>query len=194
MAVTFLALRRHVTPFALALGVVILGFEVNLLAESRMALPEMPSVFFSLLAFLVLVLGQKTRWNAFIAGVTAAIAVAMKATTLVVMPAFPVIIMISLQGGPARARVERVLAFAAGFALLVVAGRSFALASGDLKLENIALCQRPTRPLFWTDHALRYREPILRFAGPRGMQLVACRRLVLLMDMVSSRFALARDR
>ena len=139
VAVAFFALRRHVTSFALALGVVILGFETNLLAESRIALPEMPSVFFSLLAFLVLVLGQKTRWNAFIAGLIAAIAVAMKATTLMVMPVFPVIILISLRGDAPRARVERVLAFAAGFALLVVAGLSVALASGDLKLENIVL-------------------------------------------------------
>ena len=100
VAVAFFALRRHVTSFALALGVVILGFETNLLAESRIALPEMPSVLFSLLAFLVLVLGQKTRWNAFIAGLIAAIAVAMKAMTVMVMPVFPVIILISLRATP----------------------------------------------------------------------------------------------
>ncbi len=137
VVVVFFALRRHVTPFALALGVVILGFETNLLSESRMALPEMPSVFFSLLAFLVLVLRQKTRRNAFIAGTFAAVAVAMKATTIIVLPVFSVIILLVPQGSPARDRVARVFAFVAGFALLVVAGVGGALASGFLNLEGI---------------------------------------------------------
>src|SRR4030095_7061748 len=79
VVVMFFSLRRHVAPFALALGVLILGFQTDLLSESRMALPEMPSVFFTLLAFLMLTLARHSRRNACIAGVFAAIAVAMKA-------------------------------------------------------------------------------------------------------------------
>ncbi len=47
-----LAMRQHVRMLALGLGVAILGFETNMLAQSRMALPEIPSAFLSLLAFL----------------------------------------------------------------------------------------------------------------------------------------------
>jgi len=139
VAVAFFALHRRVTPFALALGVVILGFETHMLTESRMGLPEMPSVLLTLVAFLVLVIGQKNRWNAFIAGLMAAIAVAMKATTIMVMPAFPLIVLVSLQSGDARARVARALSFIGGFGLLVVAGLSVPLATGHLKFDNIVL-------------------------------------------------------
>ncbi len=157
VAVAFFALHRRVTPFALALGVVILGFETHMLAESRMALPEMPSVLFTLVAFLVLVIGQKTRWNAFIAGLIAAIAVAMKATTIMVMPVFPLIILVSLQSGDARARVERALSFIGGFALLVVAGLSVAASNGPPQIREHCLGQRPTVALFGTGHRLTLR-------------------------------------
>lgn len=142
VAVIFFYLRRYVTPFALALGVLILGFETDLLSESRMALPEMPSVFFTLLAFLVLTLGQQTRRNAFLAGLFAAIAVAMKATTIMVMPVFPLIILLLPPGGLARDRVTRVFVFVAGFALLVVASLGATLAFDLLKFEGIAVIGR----------------------------------------------------
>jgi hypothetical protein len=125
-----LALRRHVTASALALGVVILGFETNLLAESRLALPEMPSLFAMLLAFLLLVVGRKTRWNAFLAGVIAAVAVALKGTSILMVPILPLIMALSPEAGPARERIMRALAFATGLGLPLVAGLSVALALG----------------------------------------------------------------
>ena len=53
-----LQLRRHVTPLALAFGVVILGLETNCFGQSRMALPEMPALLATLLAFLRLFWGE----------------------------------------------------------------------------------------------------------------------------------------
>ena len=128
VTISYLALRRLVTPFALTLGLVILGFETNLLAESRLALPEIPSLLFTLLAFLLLVLARKSPRNAFLAGAVATIAVAMKGTTLIIVPVFALSVLISPRGGPAKARAWRALAFTGGFAfpgflaLLVAAG------------------------------------------------------------------------
>ncbi len=135
----FVALRRHVTPFALALGVVILGWEANMLSESRMALPEVPSVLFCLLAFLVLVLGRKTRSNAVLAAMLAALAVAMKGTTVMVMAVFPVIILLTPRGDPLRDRAARALVFVAGFASLAAAGLGGVIAFEIFKLDGIVL-------------------------------------------------------
>lgn len=133
----YVALRRHVTPLALMTGVIVLGFEPSLLMESRMALPELPSVAATLVAFLVLVLARKTRTNALMAGATAALAVAMKATTIMVVPVFPLIILMLETDDPMRARVGRALAFVAGFALLAVLGLGAAFATGILKPGGI---------------------------------------------------------
>jgi hypothetical protein len=133
----FFALRRHVTPFALALGLVILGWEANMLSQSRMALPEIPSVLFGLLAFLVLVSGQKTRWNAFVAALLAALAVAMKGTSIMAMAIFPVVILLVPQGDVFRDRFARALTFVAAFALLGVASLGAAVGYGVFKLDGI---------------------------------------------------------
>lgn len=135
--VSILALRRHVTPLALALVVVLLGFENNLLAASRLAFPEIPAALGTLLAFLLLVLGRKTRWFAFAAGALAAAAVAMKATTVLVIPIFPLIVLLSPYEGPVRDRIARALAFAGGFGIWIVGGLAFALAFGLLTPEAV---------------------------------------------------------
>jgi hypothetical protein len=135
LVTVFVVLRRHVTTFALALGAVVLGFESSMLWESRMALPEIPAVFASLLAFLVLVLGPFTLPIAFVAGIVAAVAAAMKATTLMVMPAFVVIALTVPRGSPFRARARRALVFVAGFMLVAAAGAAIELTMGQVKLE-----------------------------------------------------------
>lgn len=134
-----LALGRLVTPVALAIGVVLLGFEVNLLGASRMAIPEVPSVLGTLLAFLLLVLGRKTRWNAFASGVLAALAVVMKATTVLVIPVLPLILLCSPYEGRWSVRMVRAGAFIAGFGVWFVAGFGFALASGILDPGTLSL-------------------------------------------------------
>lgn len=133
----FIALHRHVTPFALALGLVILGFEANMLAQSRMALPEIPAVLGDLLAFFVLLIGRKTRWNAFVAGLLAAVAVAMKATALPIVLAFALIILLSPLEGPARVRLGRAIGFLGGFAVPTAIGVTAAVSLGFVSVDGI---------------------------------------------------------
>ncbi|MEP6942658.1 MAG: phospholipid carrier-dependent glycosyltransferase [Betaproteobacteria bacterium] len=139
MVAVFFALRRHVTPFALALGMVILAFEGNLLFESRMALPEIPSVFFSLLAFLVVVCGRPTHWNAIAAALLTALAVGMKGTTAMVVPVLPVIILLMARGSGVRAPWARALTFVAVCVAVSLAGLAIALALGAFRLDQIVV-------------------------------------------------------
>ena len=111
------ALRRHVTSLALTFGVVVLGLETNVFWASRMALPEMPAVLATLLAFFLLVLGRKTPLSAAVAGLLVAVAVAMKGTTALAVLIFPIIALIVPPGMPVRGRIARATALVAGFAL-----------------------------------------------------------------------------
>lgn len=134
---TYLALRRHVSTFALALGILILGFETNMLAESRMALPELPSVLGSLLAFMILVLGGQSRRNAFAAGLLVTLSVAMKGTSALVVPVFPLVILLDARGVAWAPRLWRCAAFLAGFALPLAAALGLAVAIGLVDLQHV---------------------------------------------------------
>lgn len=134
----FLALQRHVTALALALGVVVLGFETNVFALSRLALPEMPAVLATLLAFLALVLGRKRLWSAALAGLIAAAAVAMKGSSVLVLLIFPVIALVIPQQVTVQGRVARLAAFVVGFALPVTLGLIGLFALGYLKAEQVS--------------------------------------------------------
>lgn len=134
----FFALQRHVTPVALALGVVILGLETNVFWASRIALPEMPAVLATLLAFLLLVFGRKTPWIHVLAGLVAVSAVAMKGTTVLSLLVFPVIALIIPLETSIREGIVRATAFVAGFALPVVAGMVALFALGYLTLDAVS--------------------------------------------------------
>ncbi len=133
----FLALRRHVTTFALAFGIVVLGFETNVLGLSRLALPEMPAVLATLLAFLFLVLGRRTLWSAALAGLIAVAAVAMKGSSVLVLLIFPVIALLVPQQVTVRGRIARSAVFVAAFALPVTAGLIGLFALGYLKAAQV---------------------------------------------------------
>lgn len=134
---TWVALRRHVSAFALTLGVVILGFEATLLAESRTALPELPSLLGNLLAFLVLVVGRQNRRNAFVAGLLAALSVAMKGTTVLVVAVLPLMILLDRRGGASTQQLPRLAAFLAGFAIPLAAGLAAAVGVGLIGLHHL---------------------------------------------------------
>lgn len=147
----FFVLRRHVAPLALALGVLILGLETNVLWMSRVALPEMPAVLATLLAFLVLVLGPPTLWRAVLAGLLGVVAVAMKGTTVLALLIFPVIALIVPQETPVRWRVVRAAAFVAGFAVPVIAGVATLFVLGYLKADAVGdIAARFLGFLSWT--------------------------------------------
>lgn len=134
---SWFALRRHVSAFALALGVVILGFEATLLAESRTALPELPSLLGNLLAFLVLVVGRQNRRNAFIAGLLAALSVAMKGTTVLVVAVLPLMILLDRRGGAWKQQLPRLAAFLAGFAIPLAVGLAVAVGIGLIGIHHL---------------------------------------------------------
>ena len=86
--------------------VIILGFETNMLAESRMALPEIPSVLATLLAFLRFGAWAQDEAQCIRRRVLAAMAVAMKGTSVLVAPVFPLVILLA-QGGSNSRAIER---------------------------------------------------------------------------------------
>jgi hypothetical protein len=134
----FAALRRHVSLFALAFGVIVLGFETNMLAESRLALPEIPSALASLLAFLVLALMPRFRRNAALAGLIFAVAVALKGTTVLISPAFVLIACLPEAAEPPGVRLARGAAFVAGLALPLLGGLLVGLALGIVSAGNVS--------------------------------------------------------
>ena len=133
-----LSLRRHVSLPALALGVVILGFESNMLVESRLALPEVPSLLAMLAAFLLLTVAQKSWRNAFFAGMLAAVAVALKGTSLPIVPVLLLIVMLSPEGDSRKSRMKRAFGLVCGFAVLAAAGTALALFLGLFELKDFA--------------------------------------------------------
>ena len=135
--VVALCLRRHVTLFALTVGIVILGFETNMLVQSRLALPEIPAAFATLISAMVLLLARQTRRNAALAGFLFTVALAFKGTVVMVAPAFFVIALLPSDPLSWRARVERTLAFAAGAGIVLAAGLAAGLATHLLAVENI---------------------------------------------------------
>jgi len=126
------ACRREVNGFAMLLGMSVLAFEPLMLRVSRLALPELPAALFMCLALLVLVFAQRMRWAALLAGALAATAVAMKATTVLVVPAFLLIALVTVPQASLRERVQRLGMFLAGFTAPAIAGGILAAAAGML--------------------------------------------------------------
>lgn len=135
---TFAALRVHVSAFALAFGVIVLGFETNMLAESRLALPEIPSALASLLAFLVLAVMRKNRRNAALAGVIFSVAIALKGTTALIAPAFVLIAGLPDGDKPLASRLARVASFIAGLALPLLGGLGVGVLLGVVNAGGVA--------------------------------------------------------
>jgi len=134
---TWLALRRHVSMPALAFGVLVLGFESHMLAESRLALPEMPSLAASLLAFLVLVLGSPSNRNAVLAAVLAAVAASMKGTSALTLVVLPFVILLAERDEGLRDRWMRAIVFVAASAVLLAIGLGAGLVSGVIDTARL---------------------------------------------------------
>ncbi len=134
-----LALRRHVDGLALLVGAVVLGFATLFVNLSRLAIPEMPALLFSLLAFLVLTLGRRGWAHAFIAGGIFACAVAMKGTTVLMAPAFVLVLLATRGRETARATFRLLATFAAGLVVPAAVGLAVAAAAG--LLANLSLAQ-----------------------------------------------------
>ena len=133
IVITLFMLRRRVSGPALLVSLLILAFQPDLLSLSRVAIPEVPSLLFELLAFMVLVSTPRSARRALIGGLLFAVAVGIKGTLVLVAPVFACVIWVASAPedpvGPAR----RLVAFAAGLcapALLVLGASLLVEGSG----------------------------------------------------------------
>lgn len=145
------ALQRHVDGLALLVGAAVLGSSTLFVNLSRLAIPEMQALLFSLMTFLVLVLGRRSWVRALIAGLLFACAVAMKGTTVLMAPAF-VLVLVATRGRETAGTTAWLLAsFAAG--LVVPAAIGLALAAAAGLLANLSLPQIAAQLAGYVDFA-----------------------------------------
>lgn len=136
VVVVAVALRRTVPAPLLLAVVAVLGFEPTLFGLSRIALPELPALLFSTLAFLVLLRARRPVRAGLAAGVLLAVACGMKATTLLALPAFAAVAFYGAQGTSVRVFAAlAVLAGTGGCALLALGG---ALALGVVEPAQLS--------------------------------------------------------
>ncbi len=110
----WLGLRRVLAPSAMLVALALLTFEVDLVMLSRMAVPEIPAMLLQLAVYVLLVTGRPTRGRLFGAGLLLLAMVAMKATTLLMVVIFSVIVLVQPGDEPVR-RGRALLTFWAGF-------------------------------------------------------------------------------
>ena len=130
VVLSFLLLRKVAHGFPLYLGLAILALEPLTLSLSRTALPEVPSLFFTLFAFVAICTWQRRIVGAISGGLLLAMACAMKGTTLLMAPVFLLIVALSGASEPARQRLTRCAGFLLGLLLPAVIGLAVALAAG----------------------------------------------------------------
>ncbi|MGH8064828.1 MAG: ArnT family glycosyltransferase [Candidatus Entotheonellia bacterium] len=87
------ALRRTVSPQALLVGTALLACQTDLLALSRMAVPEVVSICFQLLIYVTLIAKQSSPYRMLLAGLLLLLAVGMKATAVPLLGIFSIIIL-----------------------------------------------------------------------------------------------------
>jgi len=142
---SFLLLRRIASGVPLYLGLTVLAFEPLTLSLSRVALPEVPSLLFTLLAFIVICIWQRRILGAVFGGLFMAIAISMKCTTMLMVPAF--LLMVALSGVPesARQRLLRCSVFLLGVLIPAIIGAAVALAAGIINAETLTELWRVLR-------------------------------------------------
>lgn len=136
LVVATLFLRRRLSGAALLAVMLVLAFQANLLLLSRVAIPEMASMLFCLIAFAVL-MSAGSRRLVFLAGLMATAAVGFKATSAPIVPIFALIALLS---GAREQRVRpgtRLTVYLAGAAAPVLVLLIVGVASGQLRLPSI---------------------------------------------------------
>jgi hypothetical protein len=141
--VSFLLLRKIASGLPLWLGLVVLAFEPLTLSLGRVAIPEVPSLLFTLLAFVAISSLEKRLLGAVFGGLFMALAISMKSTTMLMAPVF--LLMTALSGVPesTRQRVLRCSAFLLGVVIPALIGLALVLAAGIIKVEGYSELFRP---------------------------------------------------
>ena len=105
MLVLFWMLLRHtVKPEALVLGVTLLAVQADLVMLSRMAVPEIPSMLAQFASYVLIIGERSSPGRMVLAGVALATAVGFKATAVLVLPIFSIMV---LAAARLRATVDR---------------------------------------------------------------------------------------
>lgn len=131
LVLTVLTLRRHVDALAMLVGIAFLAFSVLVANLSRLAIPEMPALLFMASAFYVLAIGRANLVNIVVAGVLVAGGAAMKGTTVLVAPAFVLVVALA-PDDTRRVALRRVAGFVAGLVTPALIGLVIASAAGLL--------------------------------------------------------------
>ena len=162
MLVAFFFLRGKFSRDALIVTLIAIALMPDLVFYSRIAIPEMPSLFFQAIAFFVLVSDGSSKRRAAVSAFLLILAVAMKATVLPLMFIFLGIIVLSacLRG--------RVCWSATGYFLGVIIGPSLVIGFGGYlllgsesssavldKLGTLGSFVRPRTPYAFIDFLLQ---------------------------------------
>lgn len=141
--VSFLLLRKVASGLPLWLGLMILAFEPLTLSLGRVAIPEVPSLLFTLLAFVAICSLEKRCLGAAFGGLFMAFAISMKSTTMLMVPVFLLMTALSGVSESVRQRVLRCSAFLLGVLIPALTGLALALATGIIKVEGSTEIFRP---------------------------------------------------
>src|SRR5262249_43978552 len=122
----WLKLRHKVMPSALLLGVTFLAVQTDLLMLSRVAIPEIPVMFFELLVYFAVASTNNSRWRTALAGLLLIAGVAAKLTMLLFLPVAAAIILTksgeNLTGISIRQKSRDLGLFCAGLAIPGILG------------------------------------------------------------------------
>lgn len=130
LVVAGLFLKDRLPPRAAAGLVALLAVHPDLVYFSRVAIPELPSLFFQFAAFAAVVGGTRTTGRAFGGGLLLALALGMKGTTLLVAPFFVALVPCVGRAGDSAGAGRRTGAFLAGLLLPAVAFGGVVVALG----------------------------------------------------------------
>jgi len=119
---SFLLLRKHASGLPLYFGLAVLAAEPLTLSLGRIALPEVPALLFTLLAFIVICTWQRRVLGAAFGGLLMAVAISMKGTTILMAPVFLLMVALSDPTASARQRLLRSSSFLLGVVIPAIGG------------------------------------------------------------------------
>ena len=129
------SLGRFAPGLPQLLAVAVVGFEPLTLMLGRTALPEIPSLLFMVCALFAIATGDRRLGRAALGGLLVAIAASMKLTSVLVAPAFVLMILFSGVAHTGRERLARLGAFGLGAGIPALVALAAAFAAGLVRLD-----------------------------------------------------------
>jgi hypothetical protein len=181
----YFLLRNRVPAWALLGVLMCVGIDPQFLGLSRVAIPEIPALFFTALSFATLLRPDLSLRRAMSAGVWLLVALAMKATMVLVAPSLLLVIWHAHRNETPRWRMQRIAAYssaiAAPFLLAVCAaavlGKIDTLAITHL-VTVVAAFLAPQSTGDIVDMYLHGKIPPLTYLALAAAWIVICVRLI----------------